>query len=88
MKRRATKRIRNRLAKKGFTFLRWEQADPHLVCMRAIVETRCKQRSARSFAFPTEWLKTCGARAVADSILFDFARLRGQNRNVIQGNQT
>ena len=61
MKRRATKRIANRLAKKGFVFLRWEQADPHLVCMRAIVETTCKQRFARSFAFPTEWLKTSGA---------------------------
>lgn len=66
---RKRRRIANRLAKKGVTFLRWEQNDPHLVTMRAIVETRCQQRFAKACVFPRDWLGHVGGRVIADAIL-------------------
>jgi hypothetical protein len=72
--RRAQKRIENRLAKHGFEFLRWEQNDPQLITMRAIVETKCPQRFAKAVVYPLNWLKNAGPRVIADSILCEFAR--------------
>ena len=74
--RRAQKRIKNRLAKHGVSFLRWEQNDPQLITMRAIVETRCQQRFAKACVFPMAWLSKVGARMVADSILSEFQRTK------------
>ena len=72
--RRAQKRIKNRLAKHGFEFLRWEQNDPQLITMRAIVETKCPQRFAKAVVYPRNWLKHAGPRVIADSILCEFQR--------------
>ena len=72
--RRRAKRVKNRLAKHGVAFLRWEQNDPQLVTMRAITETRCNQRFAKACVFPREWLKRAGGRVIADSILAEYAR--------------
>ena len=74
---RRSKRLKNRLAKKGITFLRLEQNDPQLVTMRVVTETRCPQRFGRAFVFPREWLKCAGGRVIADSILAEFARGHG-----------
>ena len=72
--RRRTKRIANRLAKNGLAFARWEQGDPQLVTLRAIVETKCPQRFGRAFVYPRAWLCDMSPRVIADAILSDFAR--------------
>jgi len=70
--RRALKRISNRLAKKGLTFLRIEQNDPQLITMRIVMETK-REKLGRCFVYPREWLlKKASPRVIADSVIADY----------------
>ena len=77
---RRAKHLKNRLAKKGIDFLRFEQNDPQLITMRVITETRCPQRFGKSCVFPRDWLRGAGPRVLADSILAEYARRPGSNK--------
>lgn len=72
--RRAAKRVKNRLAKKGLTFLRFEQGDRALVTMRVILETRRAPVLGRAFTYPHAWLLAASPRLIADSVLADYAK--------------
>lgn len=71
--RRSVKRIKNRLAKKGLTLLRFEQGDRQLVTIRVILETK-RDRLGRAFTYPCEWLRQASPRSIADSVLADYLR--------------
>jgi len=75
--RRAAKRIKNRLAKRGLTFLRFEQGDRNLDTMRVILETRRSRdlpSLGRAFSLSTIWLKTAPPRVIADRVISDYVR--------------
>lgn len=74
---RRQKRMANRLAKKGLTFLRVEQNDPQLITMRIIMETK-RQRLGRAFVVSRDWLRRAPPRRVADGIIADYIKGYGQ----------
>jgi hypothetical protein len=74
MQGRRQKRLLNRLGKRGFTFLRWEQGDRHLV---SIPQTHRPEGSSRAFTFPRTFLAKFGPRVIADAILAEYERNHG-----------
>ena len=75
---RRAKRIKNRLAKHGLTFERWEQGDPQLVTARAILVQR-SNGLGRAFVYPRVFVVHTSPRMIADAILSDFVRGYGSN---------
>lgn len=76
-RRRALKRIKNRLAKRGLTFIRFEQGDSQLVTMRIILEARRSRdlpSLGRAFTYPMHWLKSAPPRMIADSVISDYIK--------------
>jgi hypothetical protein len=78
MQGRRQKRLRNRLGKRGVTFLRWEQGDRHVVSILVTIpQTHRPEGSGRTFTFPRTFLSKFGPRVIADAILAEYARNRG-----------
>lgn len=72
--RRTLKRVKNRLAKRGLTFLRVEHGDRDCITYRLILQTKDAPHLGRAFAYPINWLRTAPGRAIADSILADYVK--------------
>ena len=70
---RRRKRVKNRLAKHGLDFVRFEQDDPHLLRVRVIL-VKQPENLGRAFTYPRIFVKTSGPRVIADAILSDYAK--------------
>lgn len=71
--RRAAKRVKNRLAKKGLTLLRFEQQGCDLITIRLIMQTK-REGLGRAFAYPRCWLASAPGRTIADSVIADYVK--------------
>lgn len=78
---RRAKRLKNRLAKHGLDFLHFEQGDPQLFTIRAILTQRVTG-FGRAFAYPRVFIKRSGPRVIADAILSDYQRGYGVSPRV------
>lgn len=67
------KRLKNRLAKKGLTFIRIEQADRDLITLRLVLETK-REGLGRAFTYPRIWLMKAPGRVIADCVLADYVK--------------
>lgn len=70
--RRAAKRIKNRLAKKGLAFLRFEQSpgDRNLTLACVILQNR--DGLGRAFTYPRDWVRKAPPRVIADGVISDY----------------
>lgn len=73
--RRAAKRIKNRLAKQGLEFLRFEQAsrDHNLDLIRVILQTK-RDRLGRAFTYNRAQFLKLSPRAIADGVISDYVK--------------
>ena len=77
---RRAKRVKNRLAKRGLTFIRFELGAPQLVTTRVILEARSVRTLptvGRCFTYPHRWVRDTSPRALADAVLSDYVKRYG-----------